>query len=366
MQFRLTKVLFGLAFVSLAGCDQTPMPTDHDFDRETMLRSMANELILVEMSDFSDAASTFLNEANGFIQSPDLPGLGSLKDAWQQLALQWQRVLPFGTFGPAENSFGTMREDLGTFPVDTVKTLAYLAARDTAFNNFDRDTRGIWAVEYLLFHGNGESDVLDDFTGQESELWKGYLLALARNIRNQASEVSAAWTGNVEAFASNSGTDAGSSTSTLYNEMVASYELLKNAKIGLPAGKRPGQVQAEPHLVEAYFSGLSLELGREHLESVQRIWSGINRAGATFPGFEEYLEVVVGGPELIASTKEQMIAVESAFDALGAATLSVEIEAGNPAVDVLHTELQKLTRFLKSDMSSLLGISITYDSGDGD
>jgi hypothetical protein len=29
-------------------------------------------------------------------------------------------------------------------------------------------------------------------------------------------------------------------------------------------------------------------------------------------------------------------------------------------------ELQRLTRFLKSELSSLLGISITYSSGDGD
>mgnify|MGYP007059449494 CR=1 FL=1 len=32
----------------------------------------------------------------------------------------------------------------------------------------------------------------------------------------------------------------------------------------------------------------------------------------------------------------------------------------------LHTEMQKLTRFFKSELSSLLGISITYSSGDGD
>ena len=32
----------------------------------------------------------------------------------------------------------------------------------------------------------------------------------------------------------------------------------------------------------------------------------------------------------------------------------------------LHDELQKSTRYVKSDMSSLLGISITYSSGDGD
>jgi hypothetical protein len=44
-----------------------------------------------------------------------------------------------------------------------------------------------------------------------------------------------------------------------------------------------------------------------------------------------------------------------------------ELIRSNPqALVALHTEMQKLTRFIKSEMSSLLGISITYSSGDGD
>jgi uncharacterized protein len=42
------------------------------------------------------------------------------------------------------------------------------------------------------------------------------------------------------------------------------------------------------------------------------------------------------------------------------------VAQNHPTVDALHTELQKHTRFFKSDMSSLLGIAITFSSGDGD
>jgi len=35
-------------------------------------------------------------------------------------------------------------------------------------------------------------------------------------------------------------------------------------------------------------------------------------------------------------------------------------------IEALYHELQIHTRYFKSDMSSLLGITITYSSGDGD
>jgi hypothetical protein len=38
----------------------------------------------------------------------------------------------------------------------------------------------------------------------------------------------------------------------------------------------------------------------------------------------------------------------------------------SPQLEQIFLEMTKHTRFIKSEMSSLLGISITYASGDGD
>ena len=44
-----------------------------------------------------------------------------------------------------------------------------------------------------------------------------------------------------------------------------------------------------------------------------------------------------------------------------------ELVVNDPAkAEAIFTELQKMTRFIKGDMSSILGIAITYSSGDGD
>jgi predicted lipoprotein len=48
------------------------------------------------------------------------------------------------------------------------------------------------------------------------------------------------------------------------------------------------------------------------------------------------------------------------------ARLSDLIVTNFQLVDALHTELQRHTRFFKSEMASLLSLTITFSSGDGD
>ena len=78
------------------------------------------------------------------------------------------------------------------------------------------------------------------------------------------------------------------------------------------------------------------------------------------------MQKVVGGNELLALTAEQVAVVDAKFNALPNIKLANAITQQFQLVDDVHTELQKSTRFYKSDMSSLLGIAITYSSGDGD
>jgi predicted lipoprotein len=153
----------------------------------------------------------------------------------------------------------------------------------------------------------------------------------------------------------------------LYNEFVRSFENIKNYKVGLPAGKRPGQTMPEPLRTEAFYSGYSLEALKEHLNAIRHIYDGNTGGGAVTPGFKAYLNSVVGGPELISATEAQWLLVKVALDAVPVdKPLSQLMQEEHLSIDALHTELQKHTRFFKSDLSSLLGIAITFSSSDGD
>ena len=130
-------------------------------------------------------------------------------------------------------------------------------------NNFDRDTRGFPALEYLFFKNSG---LLLSDAGRRS-----YAEAVVNHLEARVQDVETAWNAYRSDFVNNDGTDVGSSTSQLYNEFVRSFESIKNFKVGLPAGKRPGQTMAAPELAEGYYSGLSREFLKQHIAAIEAL-----------------------------------------------------------------------------------------------
>ena len=70
------------------------------------------------------------------------------------------------------------------------------------------------------------------------------------------------------------------------------------------------------------------------------------------------------GPALVATTIEAIGRIDTAIAALPQGRFSKNV--GGQEVETLRDELQSNTANFKSSMSSLLGISITFNSGDGD
>ncbi|TAG85226.1 MAG: hypothetical protein EAZ20_15780, partial [Bacteroidetes bacterium] len=120
--------------------------------------------------------------------------------------------------------------------------------------------------------------------------------------------------------------------------------------------------------VEAYYSGISSEAVKAHVAIIEKIWKGVSKDSEKAIGFEAYLLTVEGGKALTEQTKlqQETLARTIAAELPTSERLSLLIETKPASVEKVLTELQKGIRFYKSDMSSLLGISITYTSGDGD
>lgn len=357
----------------IVGCgdESSNNSTPDSFDRVAFLTFYADSLIIPEYSKLNGKAGELKVSVEAFVSSPSLQTLKNAQLIWADAYLQWQNCSAFD-FGPAQGNFGTLSEDIGTFPTfisgsQSKKGIEeYIASGDNSLSNFARDTRGLLGIEYLLFESE-DNDVISKFSGIGGDKRKAYLIAITNDIVNRINDVYTKWPEYRSKFIGNNGTDAGSSTSELYNEFVKSFEALKNYKYGLPAGKRPGQTKTEPDKVEAYYSGMSFEASKKHWETILRLWQGTTTNGYDGIGFEEYVESTVTGKELVQSTQVQIKAVNDAFTAFpNNMTLSQAISVNDVSVETLNTELQKMTRFFKSDMSSLLGISITYSSGDGD
>ena len=367
MRSRFFLPAFLCCIFLLPACDPSGGPTD-TFDRGAMLQNFADNLIRPAFTDLKNKSAALRLSVTAFNADPSVQNLSVMQTLWKDAYEQWQFANAYN-FGPAgeEGLQKSLIEEVGTFPAGVAKIEAAVASGNWNVTDSNRDARGFPAIEYLIFgSASTPEEIVAAFTTSSNR--KAFLAALADNLSTRIDTVSAAWNGAYYSeFINNKGTDVGSSTSHLYNEFVRSFEAVKNFKLGLPLGKRPGQTQAEPQLVEAYYSGHSLECLKLHLTAIENIWYGKSKSGQDGIGFREYLEKVEGGNALITSTETQLSALHAALATVPATpVLSEQITAGSTPLENLYTETQKLTRYFKSDLSSLLGIAITFSSGDGD
>lgn len=360
-KFLIIIALF--AFV-LSSCDNDDSldPADSEFNRIEFLQEVSQNYITPHLNRVASSTAELSKALESDITAQSI---SNLRDSWIAAYEHWQYI-QFLNFGPAETLFGTLQENVATFPVDVTLLEEYAAQGDTTLNNFDRDTRGFLGIEYILFNGSSE-DIAEELNEDPNRL--AYLKVIVADVVKRIEDVRDEWIAEESEFTSDDATSAGSSTSNLFNAFSAGFEQLKNFKVALPAGLRAGQIESVPTNVEAYYSGESVRFIKTHYKSVVQQWMGVGFDGTENNdlGWKKYLSSVEGGPQLIIDTEAQIAAVGVELDKIDESeNFANMIRQDDPRVLSLHTELQKNTRFFKSDMSSLLGISITFNSGDGD
>lgn len=358
------SLIFVLLFIS--SCKGPDDEADDNFNRSQMLNDIGTNIIIPAFNQLSNNADSLLIISDQFIENPNENTLIILQNHWKKTA---EIMVQTGiySFGPSEGLYGTLRENIGTFPPNTSLIESFIENKDTGLQNFNRDTRGLFAVEYLIFDlENNANRIIQNFSNDGR---KSYLRAIIRDIASRVKSVSNEWNSNyLASFISNSGSDAGSSSAVLYNEWLKSFESIKNFKLGIPLGLRPGQTKLEPLNCEAAYSGHTLVLMHYHIQGIKNTFYGSNDPNSISIGFDDYLKNMPGGNDLL-------IQINNAFNNINN-ILTPLLNERNMRLDLtnnisepyknLHDELQKSTRYVKSDMSSLLGISITYSSGDGD
>jgi predicted lipoprotein len=353
-------LLLGLLItLGMAAC-VTPDPIEEDYDRKPLLESVADNLIIPNFESIKASVDALSEAADAFVQTTDEANLIALQGAWVQAVRDHQHCSAF-SFGPAEILLGPYAEVLGVFPVSEEKIEQRILDPDFDLaNSFDIDVRGFYAVEYLIYGKASNSEVLASFDQNR----KDYLLLIVAELKNTFDQVVEEWNDSYrQAFINNDGTSAGSSISLYYNSFVKDYENAKNFKLEIPAGLSAG-IAADERLVEAYYSGISRELVVENFESSKNIWLGLSRDGQEILGFRDYLESLVGGPELITATLEGIARIDEAITNLPQGPLSDQVESEE--VKALRDAYQANTANFKSSMVSLTGIDITFNSGDGD
>jgi predicted lipoprotein len=353
-----------LLLLLLVGCNNSTSPDEDNFDRPEMLSNYGNNIIIPAFEELQSTTAELQAAADNFNNERTAGHLENLQTALKNTRLAWQKVNPF-QFGPSESVL--LRSSLNTYPVDTAKVNENISSGDYSFGTIDsRDATGLPALGFLL-HGAGDNDeILAMYTSDpEAENSITYLLDNISFIKEQIDTATNDWQpaggDYIGTFLSdeNAGTDVGSSLGMLINSYVLHYErYLRDGKIGIPAGVRSAGV-IRPSSTEAYYGGYSLELAVANLQQIERVFTGGEGIG-----LDDNL-AALGAEDLSDEILSQIEEAQSALEQLND-PLSQQIGEDNEPVLTAFEELQDIITLFKADMTSVLGITITYQDNDGD
>jgi predicted lipoprotein len=324
---------------------------------DSVLISLGTDVILPSYKQLSADAVTLDAAVTAFNAAPSTSTLTTVQTAFAAAYTSWAACSEF-EFGPAADAFLTTHFT-NAFPTDTniiKNNIAGTAYSIDGLGNYA--AQGFPAMDYLLF-AYGTDMTLARFSAAGA---KSYLAALSASLKAKSATVVTAWTNTYLAtFKAATGVNSGSSLSLLGNSYVQDFDVnLQNYKIGIPIGVYgPTVLPKAPTKVEAYYSGLSDQLLVAQIQAIKNIYlHGIDKK--VIASKAQY-----NGGSLNDAVVSQMNAVLTKFQALPT-PLSTGIENNSADITAAFTEVRKLTVLLKSDMSSAIGIKISFQDDDGD
>ncbi|MEM7036135.1 MAG: imelysin family protein [Bacteroidota bacterium] len=331
-----------------------------------MLSNLATNVIVPSYEDLETASQAYATAVSDFSQTPTEANLETLRTSLREFWHTWVSGASIYEFGPAQSL--VLRTAMNTWPVDENQVENNIAAGtwnlETASNV---DARGLPTMDYLLNNDDAATTVASFTTGQDAANRMNYLENLQADLAGLITQVKSDWEGSYKAtFEASQGTDVGSSTGFLVNQMSFDLEITKNGRLGIPIGKKSlGQIL--PEHVESYYGGYSASLAKAHIMSLQTLFTGDGNGEGY--GFEEALDALEAqhssGSTLSEAINAQFATILTKMDAL-TDPLSDQISTQLTPVDDAYNAVQQMVVLYKTDLASAMSIAITYQDSDGD
>ena len=365
----LLLIAFGIVLMVSSCKKENPEEQKTEFDKKAMLGNYSNSVIVPRYEKLENNLYSLKNSVNSFVSAPNLVDFKSLNQSFDSAYLSWQGV-SFFQFGPAENY--TLKSIFNIFPVDTTLINSNIASNSYNLqtpSNFD--AKGLQALDFLLFKNNMTSaQVVDYYTNNSNA--QTYLSNVTNEIYTNASEISTEWSTYNQTFINNNTSNAqGSSVSNLINALSLHYEaFVRKGKIGIPSGVFNGISGATlPGHVEGFYSGYSIDFAKQEMSAIQNLINGKTYNSTTDgQGLNDYLDYVLaksGEQNLSQAIDTKINEIMSLLNDLNG-PLSNDVTANGSSVSKVYSARQQLVPLIKVDMTSKLGVLISYADNDGD
>ncbi len=368
---RLIKhiVLLSLVFF-LVSCDSDDESTQggDSFDRKAMLANLADNVILPAYDSLATATNTLQSSVELLSQDVSAPHIDDVRVTWKNGLRNWQYAGVYD-FGPAADQ--GLLAYFNPYPVSDIQIEANIAS-----GNYNLETAsnisavGFQAIDYLLFGIETDSEDLAVFLG-ENPNYLTYLIDNANLLNTKAQAVLTAWnSGYATTFKNATGTDIGSSLGKLVNASIKYLEIhIRDAKIGIPSGARSSSGLPLPLQSEAVYNGsCAKEMLTSSIEGWQNMFNGNARNGDEGNGLDDYLKFLgttFDGNPLHEAINGRLTEATNKTISLNTDIKDAVVIQQDACLDIFD-DLQKSIVLLKVDMTSAMGIQITYVDNDGD
>ena len=366
----IALVIFNNEYKKDPEAEEELIVSPESYDKAGMLTNISNNYIIPAYSTYKVETESLKDLTSTFVAAPTIQNLENLRNQWQIGLLTWQEVA-FLEFGPAEGI--SLRGQTNVYPTDTTVINDNIALG--TFNlqlpaNFS--AKGFQALDFLLYRPGYSNQELVTFYSNNSGA-RNYLLEVATELFDNANYVLVQWESSYStSFINNNESNSqGSSVSNILNSLSLHYEsFVRKGKIGLPAGAFNGFSQAPmPDHTEAFYSGSSLPYAVREMQAISKYIKGYSYEGNTnSEGLDDYLiylSAQYNGEDLSTFIENQINTIISNLNGLND-PLSNEVLVNSQEVSSVYQSMQMLVPSIKVEMTSALGVLITYQDTDGD
>ncbi len=350
-------------------------PSAMALDRAALNRYLALDYAAPRYQALADATAALRGAATSYCGQPDDAGLATLRSAYDTAMDAWASAQPLRLgpvtfekrlerlqFWPDKHNSGGKQFAQALQAMDPSTVAAVAAGEGTVA------LQGFPAFERLLF----DDKVTPGDTADPSGKFRCDLLAaIATNLAKIAADTAREWGDAGKGFAKSIiepgpddpyfGDDR-EATAAFLDGFMTLLQMVADQKLLRPLGD--DAASAKPKLAESWRSGRSLRNIELNLRSLRAMYAG---DGKDHPGFLVAMRDTMEGNAFAA-------VIDAAFDrAIAAATSAgapleqaIADPAHRPAIEQLRAAVKDIQRLVSTHLPGPLGVSIGFNSLDGD
>lgn len=326
--------------------------------REEVLERLVLDEAVPELRDALKSSEQLSQAVNGLGATPTLASLGFARAAFGQAVLAWKRAQCFKN-GPLVETNALVRATF--WPPRPAAIEALLNGSDSIdvarIDALGVDVKGLYALEYVLFPvGLADDAALALLSSEPGRRRLRYAAALAASVVDYIRKAVTVM-GDGRAFAQRFAQSVKQSLSKVVLQLTTSVELLAVNRLGAVLGLAESHL-LKPSDVEGAASHLSTQIVAAELDGVARLYRGSGRKS---------LSALVRGVSAPVDDRIQnaLRDAEAAVSALHGPLEQLVLEDRALVARALAA-VKTLELALKVDLASALGITLSFQAGDGD